>query len=115
MVNRLAYPTVVLVVVFWFAASAQAHSPEVLLIVENGKYGYIDKTGRVVIEPQFTNAGEFSEGLAYVEINDLYGFIDTTGSLVIPPQFDEVESFSEGRAAVSNSSGKWGFIDRDGK
>ena len=28
------------------------------------KYGFIDKNGKVVIEPQFDNAGNFSEGLA---------------------------------------------------
>ena len=28
------------------------------------KSGFIDKNGKVVIEPQFDNAGNFSEGLA---------------------------------------------------
>jgi len=31
------------------------------------KYGYIDKTGMIVIEPKFDTAGPFSEGLARIE------------------------------------------------
>ena len=30
------------------------------------KYGFIDKSGKVVIEPQFDRAGSFSEGFARV-------------------------------------------------
>jgi len=32
------------------------------------KFGFIDKSGKVVIEPQFDDAGYFSEGLATVAI-----------------------------------------------
>ena len=28
-----------------------------------GEYGYIDRTGKIVIDPQFEDAGFFSEGL----------------------------------------------------
>ena len=31
------------------------------------KYGFIDKSGKVVIEPQFDEAYPFSEGLAWVQ------------------------------------------------
>lgn len=34
----------------------------------NGKYGYIDKTGKIIITPQFDEAYPFSEGLASVKI-----------------------------------------------
>jgi hypothetical protein len=33
-----------------------------IVISENGKYGYIDKTGKIVIKPQFDEPGIFSEG-----------------------------------------------------
>ena len=32
------------------------------------KFGFIDKSGKVVIEPQFDDAFDFSEGFAYVGI-----------------------------------------------
>ena len=33
---------------------------------KNEKYGFIDKTGKFVIQPQFHRVGDFSEGLAAV-------------------------------------------------
>ncbi|NLB42198.1 MAG: WG repeat-containing protein, partial [Clostridiales bacterium] len=50
------------------------------------KYGFIDKDGSFLIEPQFDGTHGFSEGLAPVLTgNDTYGkwgFIDLTGELV---------------------------------
>ena len=37
---------------------------------ETGKWGFIDKQGKMVINPQFDYAGDFSEGLAKVLIED---------------------------------------------
>ena len=34
------------------------------------KYGFIDKSGKVVIEPQFDDAGDFSEGLGNGSTSD---------------------------------------------
>ena len=48
----------------------------------NGKVGYIDKTGKMVINPQWDNGWEFSEGLAQVQLDGKWGFIDKTGKIV---------------------------------
>ena len=64
------------------------------------KYGFIDKSGKVVIEPQFDNVSAFSEGLAKVEKDGKWGFIDKNGKVVFEPQFDFVFDFSEGLAKV---------------
>jgi len=64
------------------------------------KYGFIDKSGKVVIEPQFDGASNFSEGFARVKKDDKWGFIDKSGKMVIEPQFDDAEPFSEGLAKV---------------
>ena len=83
------------------------------------KYGYMDKTGRVVVEPQFSYAGHFSEGLAWVGVLQgrewLYGFIDKTGKFVIEPQFVyQPRDFVDGMAKVTGKF-KSGFIDRAGR
>ncbi|MCB1024721.1 MAG: WG repeat-containing protein, partial [Acidobacteria bacterium] len=60
---------------------------EGLAAVFDGKrWGYIDKSGKVVIPFRFNWAREFSEGLAEV-IVDVYktAFIDKSGNYVIPP------------------------------
>ena len=89
------------------------------------KYGFIDKSGKVVIEPQFDGASNFSEGFAQVEKDDKWGFIDKNGKVVIEPQFDWVSYFSEGwvsyfsvglaRVQKDRKYGfKYGFIDKSG-
>lgn len=119
-------------------------------ICRDNLWGYIDRTGKVVIEPQYKTACDFSEGLAafyvggeWVEDKGYggrkvpnggkFGYIDATGKLVIDARFDLAEKFSEGLAAVNLGGqwhpgppggmgppppppgGKWGFIDKTGK
>ena len=84
------------------------------MIYIDGKYGYTDKEGKIVIEPQYDGAGTFSEGLAKVEINGKYGYINKRGKMVIEPQYDLAWRFSEGLASVK-INGKHGYIDKRGK
>ena len=71
------------------------------------QWGYIDKTGKFVIKPQYLSAECFSDGLALVSIVDpkderkiLYGFIDRSGNFAIEPKFSYAKSFAEGLAPV---------------
>jgi hypothetical protein len=52
---------------------------------EGGKWGYIDKTGKYIINPQFDEAMGFNEGLASVRIGDKWGYIDKNGKFVWNP------------------------------
>ena len=80
---------------------------------EKGRYGYVDRTGKIAIPYQFIKAGDFSEGLARVRIEEGWGYIDKTGKTVIKPQFDEAGDFSEGLASVKTNA-KWGFVNSSG-
>src|SRR5258706_9842498 len=84
-------------------------------ITENGLWGYINRKGDVVVEPQFQMAGPFFEGMAEIIENFKVGFIDVTGRVVIKPQFEPAmfRSFREGLAHVQ-VAGKWGYIDKTG-
>jgi len=98
---------------------ASGFNPADLAYIDS-KWGFIDQTGKIVIEPKYTAVSDFSEGLAAVKtggthfIGGKWGFIDRTGVEVIEPQFEGARSFSEGLAAVCLDR-KWGFIARDGK
>ncbi|HKR00099.1 MAG TPA: WG repeat-containing protein [Pyrinomonadaceae bacterium] len=96
----------------------------------DGKVGFIDETGRIVIKAQFDhypikrNPAEslsstlrnyrFSEHYAKVLVDSLIGYIDETGEVRIKPQFAEAGDFSEGLAWVLKD-GKYGFINKAGE
>lgn len=86
------------------------------VVDNNGKCGYIDKTGRLVIPCQWKGAGNFFDGLAAVEdANGKYGFIDKTGKLVIPCKWGNAGFFHEGQAQVRDANDNWFYIDTTGK
>ncbi len=73
-----------------------AQGGELFIIKQAGKLGYIDKAGKVVVEPQFDRAENFSEGLAAVRVGGrrgTCGYIDKTGKFAINPQFDDARAF----------------------
>lgn len=89
------------------------------IVLEEKRGGFIDKTGRFVIEGPYYPRGHFSNGLARVSDHKNYGpydvgFMDRTGKFVIPPQFSRAEDFSDGLALVQIKD-KWGYIDRTGR
>jgi hypothetical protein len=50
-------------------------------IVRNGKWGFMDRTGRVVVAPAFDDERDFFHGLAAVEMRQgQWGFIDEKGN-----------------------------------
>src|SRR5437660_12636727 len=80
----------------------------------NGRYGYITKSGKVAINPQFDDVGQFSEGLAPVKLGKTWGYVDRNGKLAINPQFDVADPFSDGLALVGTGY-RYGYIDKAGK
>jgi len=112
---------------------------EPLVVKQDGRYGYIDHQGNILIKPRFYWGGEFSDGLASVYVcgrvvsidasgnirphritpagtlvprqkETKVGFIDAAGHFKIAPTFDDALPFSEGLAAVKVGE-KWGFVD----
>jgi hypothetical protein len=72
----------------------------------NGRWGYQDDSGALVIPAQFDKATRFSEGLAAVTLHNLIGYIDIKGNMIIAPRFVHGEPFHEGLALVYTT---WGM------
>ena len=78
------------------------------------KWGFIDRTGAVVIEPQFEDVLDFSDGLAHVTRGSSYGYIDRTGAMVIESRpYDIAGSFFDG-LAIARRGGVWWYMDKRG-
>lgn len=87
--------------------------------VKNGKAGYIDPTGRVVVPATldaYGNSGaEFHDGLLEIAVANGKD-IDRTGKVVLNPGLLRGWDFSEGLAVAMRKGEKlWGFIDTSGK
>lgn len=79
------------------------------------QYGLINAEGRVVVEPRYPEARDFSEGLAAVAMGDRWGYIDKKGRVRIKPQFYMASGFSGGIAMVMLADRRMGYIDKTGK
>src|SRR5690242_16990594 len=75
--------------VVWTVSGSSTRFP----VRVNGRYGYIDKSAKVVISPQFDRAEPFAEGYAPVQTGNRWGYVDKTGKMVVSPQFDMADPF----------------------
>jgi len=95
--------------------------------VEDGRFGFFDEAGRIVIAARFDFALPFHEGLAafcvgcwsvtdgehtHIE-GGKWGYVDRSGRVVIPPTFDSALNFKEGTAEVE-LDGEPVIIDKKG-
>ncbi|NQT16006.1 MAG: WG repeat-containing protein, partial [Planctomycetes bacterium] len=81
-----------------------------------GGYGFIDKTGRLVVPGGFEAANRFSDGLAAVKKDGKWGYINRKGRIVISPRYNEwADPFCDGMARVAPDRNTTQFIDTTGK
>lgn len=82
-----------------------------------GKWGYKDAQGKVVIPARYLVAQEFSpEGIAAVADADGWAYIDAQGRVLVRPfLFDNGPDYFRQGLARFLSRGKFGFFDQRGK
>jgi len=73
-------------------------------VVSDGKWGFADSLGHIVIPFQYAEVGHFSENLAPVKIEGKTAYLNKAGIRVIPPLFEEGYSFTNGIAIAENDS-----------
>jgi len=84
------------------------------------RYGFVDRQGKLVIEPTFVTAGEFPEDPADLPvgaINREWCYFDRTGKIVIRismgPNLNDADLFANGRLRVKDGF-TWGYKDATG-
>jgi hypothetical protein len=73
---------------------------ERVVISLEGKYGFCDSQGVIVVEPRFDFMDSFKDAAAVVRINGKYGYVGIDGKFIVEPQFDWAFSFHDGVGAV---------------
>jgi WG containing repeat len=91
----------------------------------HGKVGFIDRTGKVVIEPVFDDVWPFVPGLGRTSAtrDGVSGVIDRTGTWVFKTAYEELRpattSYPSAATAVVGwhfkKAGRWGLLDLDGR
>lgn len=88
-------------------------------ITQGKKWGFINQKGEYVINPQFSEVGYFSEGVAPYFISNFpdikSGFIDEEGKRLLNDEYEDVTAFSEGCAWVVKEEDSPELIDKTGK
>jgi hypothetical protein len=91
-----------------------AHADRLFAIPENGKWGFINKSGNIKIRPQFDEVGVRSEKIWPVRVGKKWGFVsEETENVSVAPRYDKVAFFNEG-LCFAQSGPKWGVVGKNG-
>jgi len=101
------FAALVFLIILFTSYSAFGNSTQSWKVFEKeGKFGYKDSDGNIVITAQFYKAKEFSEDWAAVrpDMQTGWGYIDisflSTGKFIVEPHFFEARSFHKNVAVV---------------
>lgn len=80
----------------------------------NEKWGFIDNTGKTIINPQFESLTYFHNGVAMVTLDGKFGFINTDGKYTTNPILDYVEfsyNYKSGDLCPYSQDNKIGYVN----
>lgn len=84
---------------------------------KNGKWGYVDRSGREVVPCYLRMACELHCGLGAVRQQDgKWGYVNAEGKLAIPYAYDDVMAFEEDtKQALVRFNGYWLWLNTNGE
>ncbi len=78
---------------------------------KNGKYGFIDKTGKITVPLEYDDAGNyFVESLVSVKRDGKWGVVDKTGKIIIPIEYDGWIDY--GYCLLMKKKSKWSIVNK---
>ena len=87
---------------------------QMCMIGKDGKKGFIDTSGNIVIMLQYSDVQPFERGTSIVKLNELTGLIDKNGKEVIKILYDQIENYSLNELRVIQKV-KCALAERNGK
>ncbi len=91
---------------------------EAEVVCEDCRWGYLDTTGKVVVEPRYHFARDFVNEVGIVECNGKWGMVDARGEELIPCRYDGIhflENTDNRIIRVYIREPKYGLIDTLGQ
>ncbi len=82
---------------------------------KNNKWGYIDSTQTIVIQPQYDYVCLFENDIARVKLNEKWGLIDKKGTPLTEMKYDEISPFGALDETRVSVNGKYGYVNGRGK
>lgn len=100
-------------------SKAQTQSPAIFPVMQNGKMGFMDKAGKLIVPSQYdpldySSFPQFSTGLINFRQNGKWGMLDGTGKVAIKPLYAQKIYFTESDYAKVKSAASWVIIDKTG-
>jgi len=86
---------------------------DLVCVKDEGTYGYMNKSGELIIDFQFDYGSKFLNGLATVEVNGEWFVINRSGKNVLNDRFSSVKVNSNGLIIYSDNF-KFGVLDKQG-
>lgn len=92
--------------------NAEFFCEQVAAVKIDGKYGFINENGELVVPAIYDSVKFCSFGLIPAGLNGEWYYINSSNERILGP-FEDAESYDYGYAAAKRD-GKWGFIDKSG-
>lgn len=96
------------------AKPVEAFHDGLQLFEGQGKFGFRDNRGRLIIPNRYDSAKHFSEGLAAFKLLGKWGYLNTDDKIIVNPTYEFAGNFQAGYARVI-LKGKHGLIDKQGE
>jgi hypothetical protein len=89
-------------------------SEDTISVERDGKYGFLDLSGKEIIPLVYDNAYPFRGGLAAVSVGEKWGLIDKAGNIVLPVEYDSINQYENGTFSAEKEGIAF-LLDASGK
>ncbi|GEM_PF-3367217 len=93
---------------------ARAGGAGLLIFKANGRYGFKDQQGRIIIANRYEEVKSFNQNRAAVKINNHWGFINLDEQIILQPLYDSVGFYKNGTCIV-RKQGLSGVVNLQGE
>ncbi len=74
-------------------AKMEGYNDGLAAVVYEGKWGFVNTKGEIVIPFEYEEVTSFSEGKAAVLMDGYWGYVDTAGEFAVLPEFEQAGAF----------------------